>query len=225
MAGDMLAAGLLALTTTRLWARRVRRGGAPRQLEAVLLRPPYNLVLFFFGFAATFWMLAQPTFALSVVGQVAMGTVYVFNKQAVQECYVVLSHDHLGLFRELEFIGSCAFNLCMAASTLGAVLLYDHAGRTAPFYAVAFFSAGWALVVGAYFGVRLRAHRSVPWAVAERELLAARLVGRAGATAAADSGLGWWAAGAKHSVRVSSGPSDTSTGSASRGGAHAAPCQ
>ena len=38
-------------------------------------------------------MLAQPTFWVSVLGQVLMGTVYVFNKQAVTESYVVLSHE------------------------------------------------------------------------------------------------------------------------------------
>ena len=44
-----------------------------------------------------------------------MGTVYVFNKQAINEAYLILSHGSLPLFRKLEFVGSVAFNLCMPA--------------------------------------------------------------------------------------------------------------
>ncbi len=75
MAGDMLAAAILALTTTSVWARLVRHNGATRQVERLLLRPPWNLGLFFGAYSVTFWMLAQPAFGLSVLGQVLMGTV------------------------------------------------------------------------------------------------------------------------------------------------------
>ena len=47
MAGDLVAAAVLALTTTQLWARLVRHDGATRRFERLLLRPPWNLGLFF----------------------------------------------------------------------------------------------------------------------------------------------------------------------------------
>ena len=40
-------AAVLALTTTQLWARLVRHDGATRRFERLLLRPPWNLGLFF----------------------------------------------------------------------------------------------------------------------------------------------------------------------------------
>jgi len=156
MAGDLLAAAVLALTTTALWARLLRTDRTTRVVDRLLLQPPWNLGAFFGLYAATFVMLAQPIFALSVAGQVVMGTIYVFNKQAVQECYVALSHRSLALFRKLEFVGSCAFNLFMAASTTLAVVIYERVSMTAPFYMVAAVSGCWAAVVVGYWCVRLR---------------------------------------------------------------------
>lgn len=169
MAGDLLAAAVLALTTTALWARLLRTDRTTRTVDRLLLQPPWNLVVFFGLYAATFVMLAQPVFALSVSGQVVMGTIYVFNKQAVQECYVALSHRSLRLFRKLEFVGSCAFNLFMAASTTIAVVVYEKVSMTAPFYMVAAFSGAWAAVVVGYWCVRLRGRIASTESFAEAE--------------------------------------------------------
>ena len=160
MAGDLLAAAILALTTTRAWARlltsKLRSGGATRAIDRLLLQPPWNVCLFFLLYAVTFTMLAQPIFAVSVLGQVLMGSLYVFNKQAIQESYVILSHGSLPLFRTLEFVGSCSFNVGMALSSLLSVLAYEELGRTTPFYAIAVFSGGWSVVVAVFFGWRRR---------------------------------------------------------------------
>jgi hypothetical protein len=172
MAGDLLAAAILALTTTRLWARLlVAQTSGARSIDKLLLQPPWNLVLFFLSYSVTFFMLAQPVFAVSVIGQVVMGTVYVFGKQAVQECYVVLSHESLRLFRQLEFVGSCSFNLWMSASSFVSVFAYERVSMTAPFYAVAVLTGLWALVVATCFGIRLRGRCSLSFVAAERELL------------------------------------------------------
>ena len=175
MAGDLLAAAILALTTTTLWARLLSRGErATRCVDRVLLQPPFNIALFFTLYGVCFLMLSQPTFALSVLGQVAMGTVYVFNKQAVQETYVVLSHGSLPLFRVLEFGGSVSFNLAMASSSIASVLAYEHLSPTAPFLIVAAVSTAWALVVVVYFGLRLRGRVADGFATAEKALLLER---------------------------------------------------
>lgn len=172
MTGDLLAAAILALTTTKLWARLLlaRTSGA-RSIDKLLLQPPWNLALFFVSYAATFSMLAQPVFAVSVIGQVVMGTVYVFGKQAVQECYVVLSHESLPLFRRLEFVGSCSFNVWMSASSFLSVFAYEHVGMTSPFYAVAVITGFWSLVLAAYFGIRLQGRYEKSFQAAEQELL------------------------------------------------------
>merc|ERR1712203_675294 len=103
-------------------------------------------------------MLVQPTFAVSVIGQICMGTMFVLNKQAVQECYVGLSHGSLRLFRQLQFLGSCTFNLLMASSSMISVVIYEQIGQTAPFLLVAGLCAAWSLCVTAYFLVRYRSH-------------------------------------------------------------------
>ena len=112
---------------------------------------------------------------MSVLGQVLMGTVYVFNKQAVTESYVVLSHGALPLFRRLEFVGSCTFNICMSASTLLAVLWYERLGPTAPFVIVAVVSGLWAALLVIYFGFRLRGLGGSSWSEAEHMLLTRRM--------------------------------------------------
>ena len=76
MAGDLLAAAILALTTTRVWSwMLVSKVAGARTIERVLMQPPWNIVLFFALYCATFTMLAQPVFALSVIGQIIMGTI------------------------------------------------------------------------------------------------------------------------------------------------------
>ena len=73
-AGDLLAAAVLALSATPLWARLLRAKGvggrSSRQVDRIILQPPWNIALFFFLYMLTFVMLAQPIFALSVLGQV-----------------------------------------------------------------------------------------------------------------------------------------------------------
>ena len=50
MAGDLLAAGILALTTTQCWATLTRKDRAAvglRRIDRMLLQPPWNLGIFF----------------------------------------------------------------------------------------------------------------------------------------------------------------------------------
>jgi hypothetical protein len=128
MSGDILAAVILALTTTKCWAGRMHKKGGGRVaaipweitmivaalsciiyerhqspsltrvscwpigrcccvwsvtvgslrcFERWVLAPPWNLSLLFGLYCGCFILLAQPTFALSVTGQVTMGTVFV----------------------------------------------------------------------------------------------------------------------------------------------------
>ena len=120
------------------------------------------------------------------------------NTQAVQECYVALSHGSLPLFRTLEFVGSCSFNCWMALASTLSVLVYEEAGMTAPFYLVAAFSGAWSLLVLAYFAARLRGRVRLSFAAAEEALLLelqrapaprARAAGHAGARQAATERL------------------------------------
>ena len=162
MAGDLLAAGILALTTTRCWAWVVRKESTVglRRLDQLLLQPPWNIGIFFALYALFFMLLVQPAFGVSVVGQVCMGTVFVLTKQAVQECYLALSHGNLQLYRKLQFLGSCTFNVFMAAGSAISVVIYERMGPTAPFYAAAMLCAIWSLCATLYFLVRYRGRLS-----------------------------------------------------------------
>ena len=75
-------------------------------LANVFSSAPWNVGVFFVLYAAFFIMLVQPAFGVSVAGQVCMGTVFVLTRQAMQECYLGLSHGHLPLYRKLQFLGS-----------------------------------------------------------------------------------------------------------------------
>ena len=230
MAGDLVAAAVLALTTTQLWARLVRHDGATRRFERLLLRPPWNLGLFFGAYSvrptsAPDKTLGQHASAhggaralLSVAflgdfldaraahilgecarpspdghrvrvqqtsrdrvvrgpeprGQSASG-LHLILLSALVIRYVVLSHGALPLFRRLEFVGSCAFNICMSASTLLAVLWYERLGRTAPFVIVAVVSSLWAALIVIYFGLRLSGLGGSSWSEAEHTLLTRRM--------------------------------------------------
>ena len=93
----------------------------------------------------------------------------------MQEAYVALSHGSHALFRKLEFLGSCSFNLFMATASLGGVVIYEQLGQTEPFKLVAAISVVWALVVGAYFLTRHRGRLHLNFAEAEDALLAERI--------------------------------------------------
>lgn len=174
MAGDVLAALFLAVSTTQCWQRSIaKRTSTTHRVDRLLLQPPWNLPLFFLLYGGFFLMLAQPVFAVSVIGQVLMGTCYVFTKQAVQESYVVLSHGSHSLFRKLEFLGSASFNLFMATSSAVNVQFYDRIGRTAPFYLVAAIAGAWSAIVAAYFMQRMRGCGET-FAAAEARLLASK---------------------------------------------------
>jgi hypothetical protein len=99
-----------------------------------------------------------------------------YRPKAVQECYVILSHKSLALFRTLEFVGSIAFNVCMAGSAALSVLIYERVGETAPFYAVAACAGVMAAVVFTYFFVRLHGRLGTSFATAESAILEAALL-------------------------------------------------
>ena len=163
------------------------------------------------AYGVFFLLLVQETFAISVVGQICMGTVFVLTKQAVQECYVGLSHNDLRLFRseppthlhlpcmrpravvhvlcrrsaqsafrwclfganaELQFLGSCTFNVCMAAGSITSVLVYERVGVTAPFYLAAGLCGGWSVCVSVYFLRRYRGRLGLSFVEVEAALLA-----------------------------------------------------
>ena len=51
-----------------------------RVFSRLFLQPPWNIAIFFALYAVFFMLLVQDTFAVSVVGQVCMGTLFVSVK-------------------------------------------------------------------------------------------------------------------------------------------------
>ena len=92
-------------------------------------------------------LLAQPQFGVALVGQILMGTVYVFCEQMVQEMMVVYAGGSHQKYRHLVFWHYIFFCGGACACAPIAVGLYELLGFAHTFYA----SAVWAAVSGVAF--------------------------------------------------------------------------
>ena len=154
MIGDLLGGTVLGLSTMACVTRRAGRVPLPKAVRA-MLRPPLGVAVLLFCHAGLMTMLAQPHFAVALIGQVLMGTVYVFAEQLLQELLLVYSFGVHRLYRRLVslhylfFTGGCA--LC-APIAYG---LYEISSFASAFYATAGCAALAGVVFGAYFARRL----------------------------------------------------------------------
>ena len=154
MIGDLLGGTVLGLSTMACVTKRAGQVHLPRVVRA-LLRPPLGVALLLFCHAGLMVMLAQPHFAIALIGQVLMGTVYVFAEQFLQELLLVYSFGEHRLYRRLVslhylfFTGGCA--LC-APIAYG---LYEASSFASAFYVTAGCAAAAGGVFGLYFASRL----------------------------------------------------------------------
>lgn len=108
MVGDLLGASVLGLSTTAYAARASRLCTLPGCVRA-LVRAPLNISVFLYSHSVLLVMLAQPAFAVALLGQVLLGTVYVFCEQSLQELLLLYSHDDHTVYRRLVFGHYLAF--------------------------------------------------------------------------------------------------------------------
>ena len=158
MVGDLLGAAILAGSTTTfavIAAGRVQRFlPLSRPLRAVL-RPPYSLTALSFTHASLTLMLAQPHFTVALLGQIFLGTSYVFFEQALQELLLLYARGDHAKYRRLVSLHYLSFTAgCSLCSPL-AYGLYEASSFAAAFYATALYACAVGLFCGAFFAARL----------------------------------------------------------------------
>mmetsp|Transcript_45546 Transcript_45546/g.90905 ORF Transcript_45546/g.90905 Transcript_45546/m.90905 type:complete len:217 (-) Transcript_45546:293-943(-) len=155
MLGDLLAAAVLAISTMDCVATAAQRIKPPRVLRA-LISPPFGASALCACHAVLMVLLAQPTFYIALVGQVLMGTVYVFNEQLVQEMLLLYSHGSPRLYRKLVHLHYLFFTVGCALCSPVAFGLYGTAGGfSTAFYTTAGYAAAVAVVFTLYFALRV----------------------------------------------------------------------
>ena len=157
MAGDLIAASVLGASTVagaaavlgRFWPR-------PPRLARALARPPHSLALLALCHAALLAMLAQPLFVVALLGQVLMGTVYVFFEQGCQELLVLSSRGDHPYYRRLVAVHYYCFTAGSALCSPVAYGLYVACGDfSGAFYAASAMSATAGAGIACYYARRM----------------------------------------------------------------------
>jgi hypothetical protein len=148
MAGDLLGAAALTVSTMPAAARVFAGCNLPWCLRTVL-RPPFVVSVYFFGQSGLMLLLAQPVFALSLTGQVFMGTVYVLNVQAIHEMLLKCAYGDHDLYRRIVLANQCIFTTGCALFSAVGIFTYEGLGSFAAAFRCA---AGLSAVVGVCFG-------------------------------------------------------------------------
>ncbi|CAE8691404.1 unnamed protein product [Polarella glacialis] len=163
MVGDLLGAGVLTISTMACVhhsASRCRCGSTPfcetlwRILGAVT-RAPLVVPCLALCHGILMLMLAQPDFVVSVLGQILMGTVYVFFEQACQEMILVYSGGSGSLYRHYLAVHYLIFTAGCALGSPIAYGLYGAGGFATAFYVCSGSSIFVGLPTAAYYGCRL----------------------------------------------------------------------
>jgi len=148
MVGDLVGAGVILLTSTS-WVRNRCSSQSlkmPRLVVVLLIcfSPPFILSTLCFCHSALMIMLAQPNFLVALLGQIFMGTVYVFLEQALQEMILFYAGGSRDAYRRLLSWHYIVFTFGCALSSPLAYSLYLTSGFGATFYA----TAGFIFVMG-----------------------------------------------------------------------------
>jgi len=155
MISELIGAAVLGASTMTCVATGARCWNCPRAGIA-LMRPPFGIAVVLGSHGVLMIMLAQPQFVASLLGQVLMGTAYLFGEQLLQEALLLLSHGNHLVYRHFVFIHYLVFMAGCALASPIAFGLYDSTGS---FASVFYASAAFAFAIGAlqavYFGSRL----------------------------------------------------------------------
>ena len=185
MAGDLLAGVALGISTMSQVVAAAKRIPLPRLLHG-LMRPPFGVSVLCCCHGALMCMLAQPHFLVALLGQVLLGTTYVFCEQCLQEMLLVYSFGSYATHRRLQSIHYIFFTAGAALCAPIAFGLYEQTGSfSSAFYATGGFAGTVGVGFAAFFACRLAPTTAGCLGGlrdAEEELRARRLKGRASGT-------------------------------------------
>lgn len=155
MIGDLIGGAVLGLSTMSCVTHRAARLPLPLPARA-LLRPPFSLVLLACSHGALMLMLGQPNFLVSLLGQILMGTAYVFFEQGLQEMLLLYSHGDHTFYRRLISIHYLAFTAGCALCSPVAFGLYGYFGAfSSAFFGTGIFAFTLGAVLAVYYAGRL----------------------------------------------------------------------
>jgi len=124
MVGDLLGGCVLGLSTMACVQSSAKRCGRPTtESKGVwfLFRAPFNIGLLALCHGILHCMLAQPDFYVALLGQIFMGTVYVFFEQSLQEMLLLYAFDDPIKYRDYLLLHYLIFT---AGCALGSPLAY-----------------------------------------------------------------------------------------------------
>ena len=151
MFGDLVAALILAIINNNGRCTCCCRGCWVKLLCA----PPYNMSILLLLMALLHVLMAQPVFWCAVLGQICMGTVWVFGAQVIHEMNVIYSlHDH-DRYRKLAWASSVSLSLSIAITQFVALWLYETVDPLLPFWLSALFALLVSVVFTLYYCTRV----------------------------------------------------------------------
>ena len=159
MFGDLIAAAILAginrgcCCSTK--STTSSTSSACKTWCANLFQPPYNMSILLVLMAMLHVLMAQPIFWCAVLGQIFMGTVWVFGAQIVHEMNVIYSLHNHHRYRRLAWASSVALSLSIAITQFLAIWLYETVDQLLPFWLSALFALLVSLIFTMYFGNRI----------------------------------------------------------------------
>lgn len=157
MLGDLIAAGILALSALRCGSLKTKSPSVgPRGVTFKnLLSPPFGVGWLLMLHGVLMVMLAQPNFTIALIGQIVMGTVYVFIEQGVQELFSFYACGNNNIFKEFVANNYLSFNVAAFACGLFGFVLYEYVSKLFPFYLAAGVAVLGSLTFNGYFAARM----------------------------------------------------------------------
>lgn len=138
MSGDVIGAFVLVLAaklrSSKSSVVQSECSEQPRRSRCPLFSKPYNIALLLGAWVVLNMGLTTHSLQLAVASQVLMGTVYVFFMQWVNEMNMLYAFGDAEAYMRIRTITLLIYTSLTAMASGSALLLYENAGRLAPFY-------------------------------------------------------------------------------------------
>ena len=112
----------------------------------VIYYAPFNITFLLLCVVVLYALICIPIFAIAVLSQILMGTVYVFGVQLVNEYLSKLSFGSRQLYRRITFYGRIAYDLSFCLAGFLGLIIYDNIDPVAPFYIISVLALLWTII-------------------------------------------------------------------------------